>query len=67
MPFQKQCSFPGHSQHGTNAILDRKHIPVAALKFAKSEYGIRDDRRNFCTGCTTFLTRSTLKVSLNAL
>lgn len=50
IPFQKQCSTPGHSQHGTNDILDRKHIP---LKIATSEYRIRDERRIFCTGCTT--------------
>lgn len=45
MPFQKQCSFPGHSQHGTNAILNRNYIPAAALKVAKSENGIREERR----------------------
>lgn len=40
MPFQKLCSFSGHSQHGTNGILNRNYIPAAALKTAKSEYGI---------------------------
>jgi hypothetical protein len=66
MPLKKQCSFPKHIQYGTSIVLDRKHIPAEALKFAKSEYGMRDMRRNLWSGCTAFLTRSTLKVSLNA-
>lgn len=42
MPFQKPCVFPGQNPHGTNAILDCKHIPAANLKVAQSEHGIRD-------------------------
>ena len=66
MSIKKRCSFPKHIQYGTSIMLDRKHIPAEALKLAKSEYGMQDMRQNLCSGCTTFLTRSTFKVSLIA-
>lgn len=67
MPFQSNVHFPDIVNMVQNEMISWTANMAVALKFSKSEYRIRGDRRNFCTGCTTFLTRSTLKVSLNAL
>ncbi|XP_062590724.1 uncharacterized protein LOC134252300 [Saccostrea cucullata] len=60
MPFKRRCSFEKHFEHGTDNLLDRKHIPAAVRNSAKL-YGLRDSRRSICTGCCAFLARSSRK------
>ncbi|XP_071177551.1 uncharacterized protein [Mytilus edulis] len=60
MPFQKQCCFEKHKEHGTEILRNFKHVPAVALQ-AVQQYGCYDRRRLICTGCVNFLSGPDLK------